>query len=135
MIILEEKVKTPAKQAFVDITPIIEKAIQQAKITNGHILVWIPHTTAAITVNENADPSVVGDIISRLERAFPTNDSKDTHAEGNSHAHLKASILGCSQYFIVKNGRLLLGTWQGVFLCEFDGPRTRSVIISLVNKD
>jgi len=129
--IIEESVRTPSHQAFVDVTSLVRKAVKSAGLESGHILVSVPHTTAALTVNENADPSVVTDLLRRLEETFPTNDSADRHSEGNSHAHLKSSILGTCHPFIVTNGDLLLGTWQGIYLCEFDGPRTRRLVISI----
>lgn len=128
----EETVRTPAPQAFVDVTALVRKAVKAAGLKEGHVLVSVPHTTAALTVNENADPSVVSDLLRRLEAAFPTHDPADQHGEGNSHAHLKSSLFGSCHPFIVANGDLVLGTWQGIYLCEFDGPRTRRLVISLL---
>jgi secondary thiamine-phosphate synthase enzyme len=102
-------------------------------MTEGHIVVSVPHTTAALTVNENADPDVVTDLLRRLEQLVPTHDPADRHSEGNSAAHLKSSLMGTCHTFIVTKGELLLGTWQGIYLCEFDGPRTRKLIISIPN--
>jgi secondary thiamine-phosphate synthase enzyme len=132
--IFQETVKTPAPQAFVNVTYLVSKAIKASGIKEGHILVSVPHTTAALTVNENADPDVVKDFIRRLDRVFPEHDSQDRHAEGNSHAHVKSSLLGTCHHFIVHQGELVLGTWQGIFLCEFDGPRTRNLIISIPDR-
>ncbi len=129
--IYQETVKTPSTQGFVNVTQLVRKAVKASGIKSGHILVSVPHTTAALTVNENADPDVVTDFLRRLERVFPERDSADRHAEGNSHAHVKSSLLGTCHNFIVDNGDLVLGTWQGIFLCEFDGPRTRNLIISI----
>lgn len=129
--IYNETVRTPSAQAMVNVTSLIRKAVKASGIKEGHILVSVPHTTAALTVNENADPDVVHDFIKRLEKAFPTHENFDRHAEGNSHAHVKSSLLGTCHNFIVSNGDLVLGTWQGIFLCEFDGPRTRQLIISI----
>lgn len=130
--IYEEIVKTPARQAFVNITALIKKAVRASGIKNGHILVSVPHTTAALTVNENADPDVVTDFLRRLDKAYPVSDPADRHAEGNSAAHIKSSLLGTCHNFIVADNELVLGTWQGIFLCEFDGPRTRRLIISIL---
>ena len=130
--IFEEIVKTPSSQSFVDVTHIIRQVIRKSGINNAHILVSVPHTTAAITVNENADPHVVTDLLRRFENTFPTYESEDKHAEGNSHAHMKSSLFGTCHPFIVNNGDLVLGTWQGIYFCEFDGPRTRRLIISIL---
>lgn len=127
-----ESVRTPSAQAFVNVTHLVKKAVKASGIKEGHILVSVPHTTAALTVNENADPDVVIDFIRRLERAYPSHDQADRHNEGNSHAHVKSSLLGTCHNFIVDQGELVLGTWQGIFLCEFDGPRTRQLIISIL---
>lgn len=129
--IYEESVRTPAPQSFVDVTHLVAKAVKASGITDGHILVSVPHTTAALTINENADPAVVSDMLRRLEQVFPTNDPADRHAEGNSHAHVKSSLLGTCHNFIVSSGQLVLGTWQGIYLCEFDGPRTRRLVVSI----
>jgi secondary thiamine-phosphate synthase enzyme len=130
--ILEETVATPSAQAMVDVTRLIQKAVAKSGIQNGHILVSVPHTTAGLTVNENADPSVVQDLLRRLEGMIPVHDVRDRHAEGNSAAHLKSSLMGTCHPFIVTGGELLLGTWQGIYLCEFDGPRTRKLLISIL---
>ncbi|MFZ2958416.1 MAG: secondary thiamine-phosphate synthase enzyme YjbQ [Candidatus Ozemobacteraceae bacterium] len=130
--IVQESVRTTGPQAFVDVTGLIRAAIKKAKIRNAHILVSVPHTTAALTINENADPDVVTDLLRRLEILVPTQDPQDRHAEGNSHAHLKSSLLGSCHAFIVEDGELVLGTWQGIYLCEFDGPRTRNLLISIL---
>jgi secondary thiamine-phosphate synthase enzyme len=130
--IFEETIKTSGSQSFIDITHLVRKAVRDSRVKDAHIIVSVPHTTAAITVNENADPDVVTDLIRRFEKVFPTNDPQDRHAEGNSHAHMKSSLFGCSHSFIVNNGEIVLGTWQGIYFCEFDGPRTRKVIISIL---
>jgi len=132
--IIEKSVRTPAKQAMVDVTGLIQEAIRKANIQDAHILVSVPHTTAALTVNENADPSVVSDILRRLEGFIPVGDDADRHAEGNSAAHLKSSLIGTCHSFIVYKGDLVLGTWQGIYFCEFDGPRNRRLQISILAK-
>ncbi|MBF0498653.1 MAG: YjbQ family protein [Candidatus Riflebacteria bacterium] len=129
--LIQETVRTPSAQAFVDVTSLIRAAIRKAGVNEAHIMVSVPHTTAALTINENADPDVVGDLLRRLETIVPTHDERDRHGEGNSHAHLKSSLIGTSHAFIVANGDLVLGTWQGIYLCEFDGPRTRTLLISI----
>lgn len=130
--IFEHTVRTPSSQAFVNVTALVRQSVKEAGIKDGHILVATPHTTAAITVNENADPDVVRDLITRFNKVFPEHESSDRHGEGNSHAHMKSSLFGACQPFIVHKGELVLGTWQGIFLCEFDGPRTRRLLVSII---
>jgi secondary thiamine-phosphate synthase enzyme len=127
--IFEHSVRTPSSQAFVDVTHLVRKSVSEANLKNGHILVATPHTTAAVTVNENADPDVVTDLLARFNKAFPEPEASD------SHAHMKSSLFGACQPFIVSDGSLVLGTWQGIYLCEFDGPRTRRLIVSVIAKD
>ena len=110
---------------MIDITAQVQGLIRQEKVETGMVMVYCPHTTAAITINENADPDVVHDILMRLEEMYPWNHSGDRHGEGNSAAHLKSSTIGASQLIPIADGRLLLGTWQGIYFCEFDGPRQR----------
>ncbi len=133
--IFEHSVRTPSSQAFVDVTHLVKKSINEANLQNGHILVATPHTTAAVTVNENADPDVVTDLLARFNKVFPEHESADRHGEGNSHAHMKSSLFGACQPFIVNDGNLVFGTWQGIYLCEFDGPRTRRLIVSIIAKE
>lgn len=119
------------KEGLYDITKEVTQAVQNNNLQNGLCIIYCPHTTAAITINENADPDVKHDLLIGLEKAFPDrNEFK--HMEGNSSAHLKASCLGASETVIVENGRLVLGTWQGIYFCEFDGPRTRTFWIKLI---
>lgn len=106
------------------ITAQVQEAVSASGITDGICVVWCPHTTAGITINENADPDVTHDLLLGLDKAFP-NRPEFQHFEGNSSAHLKSSCVGCNQTIFVENGRLHLGTWQGIWFCEFDGPRTR----------
>jgi len=122
----EIRIETDSLCEMIDITHRINAAIPPS-LSCGLCHVYCPHTTAGITVNENADPDVKHDILAKLDRLIPHTESYYRHTEGNSAAHLKASIMGCSQVLPVRNGRLALGTWQGVYLCEFDGPRTRNV--------
>ena len=120
-------VKTHAQTELIDITAQIEQAIRSQKnFENGFCFIFIPHTTAAITINESADPSVKTDILSVLNKVIPWNDNY-RHLEGNSAAHIKSVLVGASEQVAVEQGRLVLGTWQGLFFCEFDGPRTRKV--------
>lgn len=119
-------VKTSSQTELIDITADIEKAIQSESIDDGVCFLFVPHTTAAVTINEHADPSVRSDIIMALNKIVPWKEAY-RHLEGNSPAHIKASMIGSSEVIAVEGGRLKLGTWQGVFFCEFDGPRTRRI--------
>jgi secondary thiamine-phosphate synthase enzyme len=115
----------------IDITSQVDSAVRQAGITNGDAIVYCPHTTAAITINENADPSVPHDILLILEQLAPHHHPGYRHSEGNSDAHCKSSLIGCSKQVMVRDGRLSLGTWQGIFFCEFDGPRSRTFFVQV----
>lgn len=121
---------TKGKTELQDITSRVKGVVRKSEIGDGMCTVYIPHTTCGITLNENADPSVRTDIQMELDKIVPLQDGY-THMEGNSAAHIKASLLGSSVSIPVQNGDLMLGTWQGIYLCEFDGPRTRSVVVSL----
>lgn len=116
---------------FYNITGKVVDALGKSGVKDGAVVVFCPHTTAGITINENADPDVVKDMLLGLDRAFPDR-GEFRHMEGNSAAHLKASAVGCSQYVIVENGRLVLGTWQGIYFCEFDGPRSRKFYVKVL---
>ena len=124
-------VETHSRVEMIDITAAVQKAVREEKIEKGLCLVYTPHTTAAITINENADPDVPRDILAALDRAVPLS-ANYRHAEGNSAAHVKSSLVGASELVIIENGRLVLGTWQSIFFCEFDGPRSRKVVISII---
>ena len=124
-------VKTSSRTDLVDITGDVASAVAKASVKEGACLVYVPHTTAGITINENADPAVRADIEATLERMVPWNGHY-RHAEGNSAAHVKASLVGFSILVPISDGRLVLGTWQGIYLCEFDGPRTRKVHVQLL---
>ena len=128
----EFSLKTGARHEMIDITAIVQQALKEEKIESGIALIYTPHTTAAITINENADPDVPVDILAALNRAVPPAAGY-RHAEGNSAAHVKSSLVGASEMVIVENGRLVLGTWQSIFFCEFDGPRTRRFIVKLLS--
>ena len=117
-------IKTPSRDAMIDITSMVQTAVRDAGVTEGTVIVHIPHTTAGVTINENADASVVADLLMSLERLVP-EDGNYRHSEGNSDAHCKASLMGSSVTVPVNKGTLVLGTWQGIFFCEFDGPRSR----------
>ncbi len=124
-------VRTGSRDQFVDITAEVADAVAESGVDDGVATVFIPHTTAGVTINENADPSVVTDMLAALEVAVPWRQGFYRHNEGNSAAHVKSSMVGCSQEVLVAGGRLLLGTWQGIYFCEFDGPRSRQAIIAV----
>lgn len=123
---IELSVSTSRSCEIVDITPMIAKLLP-LNIAEGICLLYCPHTTAAVTVNENYDPDVKHDVLAKLDRLVPLRESFYRHAEGNSAAHIKAVLIGCSQAVPFRNGELELGPWQGIYFCEFDGPRTRKV--------
>jgi secondary thiamine-phosphate synthase enzyme len=125
------QVRTSRHAEFVDITAHVQEAVSHSNIPSGVATIFIPHTTAGITINENADPDVVADMIHALDQVVPWKSSAYRHAEGNSAAHVKSSMMGHSAHVIVSNGQLQFGTWQGVYLCEFDGPRTRNVWVTI----
>ena len=124
-------ISTKSRNQMVDITSQVASLVSQSGITNGDAIVYCPHTTAAVTINENADPSVVHDILLTLEELVPHHRPGYRHSEGNSDAHCKSSLVGCSKQILIKDKTLDLGTWQGIFFCEFDGPRSRKVIVQI----
>ncbi|MBN1177514.1 MAG: YjbQ family protein [Dehalococcoidales bacterium] len=124
-------IKTFSRVEFQDITTEINDIIQSIGVKSGICYVFVPHTTAGVMVNEHADPSVAEDIIAQLDKMVPQQGNY-RHLEGNSPAHIKATLTGDSETLFIENGKLVLGTWQGVFFCEFDGPRSRNVLVKLV---
>jgi secondary thiamine-phosphate synthase enzyme len=125
-------VKTSSRIEMIDITGRIADLISKQKIKNGLCCLFVPHTTAGVTINENADYSVQLDINSKLNELIIAGDSKYSHLEGNSDSHIKSTVVGQSLNIIIENGRLFLGTWQGIFFCEFDGPRNRNLHIKII---
>ena len=123
--------KTSSRTQFLDITDRVAEVVTNSGVKEGLVAVFVPHTTAAVTINENADPSVVRDILKEVEKIVPYDDDY-SHTEGNSAAHIKSSLIGSSLHLIVENGSLALGTWQGIYFCEFDGPRSRRVFVEVV---
>ena len=123
----EIRISTTSRAELLDITGEVQKAVADSGVRDGVCHVYVPHTTAGVTINENADPSVRQDILMELNKIIPFQDNY-RHLEGNAAAHIKASMVGRSQTILVEAGQLLLGTWQGIFFCEFDGPRSRRVI-------
>ncbi|MBN1265977.1 MAG: YjbQ family protein [Anaerolineales bacterium] len=126
------RVQTCSKNELIDITDQVQAAISEIGSQEGLVSVFIQHTTAGVTINENADPDVVRDILSDLARLIPENQSYYRHFEGNSASHLKASLVGISVTIPLVSGRMALGRWQGIYFCEFDGPRTRSVMVNII---
>jgi secondary thiamine-phosphate synthase enzyme len=126
----EYSLQTP-RQDFYDITAQVREAVAESGVADGVAVVYCPHTTAGITINENADPDVARDLLLGLDKAFPDRD-EFRHAEGNSSAHLKASTMGSSATVIVEGGKLVLGTWQGIYFCEFDPPRSRKFCVKVL---
>jgi secondary thiamine-phosphate synthase enzyme len=126
------QVKSNGRVQFLDITSRVRDTISASGVQDGLAIVFVPHTTAGVTINEAADPSVAQDIQEKLGKLVPHSDSYK-HAEGNSDAHIKASIMGSSVTIIIADGKPVLGTWQGIFFCEFDGPRSRKVFIRIVS--
>jgi secondary thiamine-phosphate synthase enzyme len=126
------QVKTSTQTEFIDITRSVQEAVKKTGVEDGICIIFIPHTTAAVTINENADPSVVQDIVMELNKIILFKNQY-RHMEGNSPAHIKASLVGCSEIVLVESGKLVLGTWQGIFFCEFDGPRNRIVHVKVIS--
>jgi secondary thiamine-phosphate synthase enzyme len=124
-------ISTRNRSQMINITDRVQSIVSDSGVSDGDVIVYCPHTTAAITINENADPSVQHDILLTLEELLPQHRSGYRHSEGNSDAHCKSSLVGCSEQVIIHNGDLQLGTWQAVFFCEFDGPRSRHVIVQV----
>ena len=125
------EVKTSKHTQMLDITHQVQRAVTESGVRDGICTVFIPHTTAAVTINENADPDVVRDFTMELGKIVPWEDGYH-HMEGNSAAHLKSSMIGFSEQIIIEDGRLLLGTWQGIYFCEFDGPRSRKCYVKIM---
>ncbi|GAB4318306.1 MULTISPECIES: secondary thiamine-phosphate synthase enzyme YjbQ [Pseudothermotoga] len=126
-------VKSTQREQFLDITHEVQRIVDESNTKEGLCVAFVPHTTAGITINEGADLSVRSDILSKLSRLVPSNENY-SHLEGNADAHIKSAIIGSSVAIPISEGRLTLGTWQKVFLCEFDGPRVRSVIVQVIGK-
>jgi secondary thiamine-phosphate synthase enzyme len=127
----ELNIRTHGRTEMIDITTQVAKLVQQTKVQSGLLALFVPHTTAAVTINENADPTVQQDILSELNRLIPFTGPYQ-HTEGNSAAHVKSTLVGPSQTLFIEEGRMVLGTWQGLYLCEFDGPRSRKVWLKII---
>jgi len=125
------KIQTTKQQQFIDITDKVVEEVKKNSVREGIAVIYVPHTTAGVTINENADPDVVRDMLSALDKTYPVH-GEYLHIEGNSHAHIKASLMGSSCTVIIQDGKLLLGTWQGIYFCEFDGPRNREFYVKII---
>ena len=125
-------IRTNSQTQFIDITREIQQAVGKSGIKSGICHIFIPHTTAGVTINENADPSVTRDILMELNKVIPFDDNYH-HTEGNSAAHIKSSLVSCSINVIIDSGQIQLGTWQGIYFCEFDGPRSRRVWLEIIS--
>jgi secondary thiamine-phosphate synthase enzyme len=128
---MEHSIKTHKSDEFINITDIVRQEVKKSGVKDGAAIIFIPHTTAGVTINENADPDVVYDMLSGLRKIAPESAGY-RHMEGNSHAHIKASLMGSSCTVIIENGELKLGTWQSIYFCEFDGPRTRKIYVKII---
>lgn len=125
------QIKTEKHTEFIDITKKVQEIIKNSEVKSGVCYIFVPHTTAGITINENADPDVRSDMLMELNKIIPFDDNYK-HIEGNSSAHIKASLLGFSETVFIEDGQLFLGTWQGIYFCEFDGPRFRKVYVKII---
>jgi secondary thiamine-phosphate synthase enzyme len=123
-------IQSTKKEEMIDVTADVRRIVRESGVLRGICHLFVPHTTAGITVNENTDPNVKLDIVAQLEKAIP-REGKYRHAEGNAAAHIKSSIIGSSLTIFIENGKLVLGTWQAIFLCEFDGPRSRNILVKV----
>src|SRR5947209_926587 len=131
MKIVARNVKTHHRSEIVDITSIVQEVVTQSKVSDGFVIVYVPHTTAAVTINENYDPDVKHDVLRKLETLIPKHETYYQHGEGNSDSHVKTSLVGNSVLVLVEDGELVLGTWQGIYFCEFDGPREREMMVKV----
>jgi secondary thiamine-phosphate synthase enzyme len=127
----ELAIGTKSRSQMIDLTDQVASAVDQSGILDGDVIVFCPHTTGAVTINENADPDVVHDMLVALSDLIPQHRSGYQHREGNSDAHIKSSLVGCSVQVLLKEGRLCLGTWQAIYFCEFDGPRPRRIWVQV----
>ena len=129
----KDSVQTQWPSQMIDVTDRVQRLVKQHNVNEGYAIVYVPHTTAAVTINENADPDVKSDMLQKLEALIPRQESYYKHDEGNSDSHVKASLVGNSATVLIENGRLVLGRWQGIYFCEFDGPRQREMLVKIVD--
>jgi secondary thiamine-phosphate synthase enzyme len=131
--IQSQTVRTTRRSELLDVTDQVRQIIREQKLTDGMAIIYVPHTTAAVTINENADPDVQHDLLMKLQTLIPKQESYYQHSEGNSDSHVKTSLVGSSVIVLIESGRLVLGQWQGIYFCEFDGPRQRQMLLKLVD--
>jgi secondary thiamine-phosphate synthase enzyme len=130
---ITERVETRSRSQIVDVTDRVRRIVERERINEGFVIVYVPHTTAAVTINENADPDVKHDMLLKLEALIPKDEPYYRHGEGNSDSHVKTSLVGNSVTVLIEGGKLVLGTWQGIHFCEFDGPRERTFLVKIVS--
>jgi secondary thiamine-phosphate synthase enzyme len=128
-----ETIQTHRRSQMIDVTSCVQSLVTKFNVNDGFAIVYCPHTTAAITINENADPDVQHDLLMKLDRAIPRRESFYQHGEGNSDSHLKTAMLGNDATILIEQGKLVLGRWQGIYFCEFDGPRERQMLVKIVD--
>ena len=129
------KLQTQSRGQMLEITDAVARVVSENNVQEGLVIVYVPHTTAAVTINENADPDVKHDLLQKLETMIPKHEAYYQHGEGNSDSHVKTSLVGNSVTVLIERGKLVLGTWQGIQFCEFDGPRSRSFVVKVVSFD
>ena|SRR5688572_7525161 len=132
---IKVRVKTASRNEMVEVTDEVRGAIRRKRVSDGYVIVYVAHTTAAVTINENADPDVRHDMLAKLTEMVPKDEAYYRHGEGNSDSHVKASLVGSSVTVMIDGGELMLGRWQGIYFCEFDGPREREMVIKIVSLD
>jgi secondary thiamine-phosphate synthase enzyme len=131
--LMSERVRTTRRSQIVDLTPVVERLVRDNAIRSGMTIVYVPHTTAGVTINENADPDVKHDMLRKLDELVPKDEDYYQHGEGNSDSHVKTAMVGNSATVLIEDNKLVLGTWQGIYFCEFDGPRQRKVLVKIVS--
>ena len=133
--LISERVRTSQRSQIVDLTATVQRLVRDNGVKSGMAIVYVPHTTAGVTINENADPDVKADMLKKLDSLIPKDESYYQHGEGNSDSHVKTALVGNSATVLIEDGKLVLGTWQGIYFCEFDGPRERKVMVKIVAFD
>ena len=133
--LISERVRTSQRSQIVDLTATVQRLVRDNAVKSGMAIVYVPHTTAGVTINENADPDVKHDMLKKLDSLIPKDEDYYQHGEGNSDSHVKTALVGNSATVLIEEGKLVLGTWQGIYFCEFDGPRERKVLVKVVTFD
>src|SRR5687767_2817503 len=131
--LVTERVRTSQRSQIIDLTATVQRLVRDHAVRSGMAIVYVPHTTAGVTINENADPDVKADMLRKLDMLVPKDEDYYQHGEGNSDSHVKTALVGNSATVLIEDGKLVLGTWQGIYFCEFDGPRERKVLVKLVS--